>query len=317
MEIKRIDIESLAKFPNRSVYASNIFLELYKNNLNVFGIFNSEKLIGYFFTSTYKRKKFYTQLSNPVLTPNCGLTFELNSTNNARTLSNTKKILKAIASFLETRKESIISISFPYHINDMQPFIWEGYKAITLYTYLINLQLTEVELLANMSTERRKNIKRAIDDKLTVKQVNNSKEALDMVFSTYKNQGKEMDFKLIENIMMNFANQNNSVCNLTYNANNELLACNFCLYDNNKMTYVFGGYNKEKKHEGAGALGMWHSIKQAKEKKNNTFDFSGSMIPAIEKYFRGFGGEITPYYNINKASYFTETLLKIKDRSKF
>ena len=40
------------------------------------------------------------------------------------------------------------------------------------------------------------------------------------------------------------------------------------------------------------------------------FDFEGSMIPSIEKYFRKFGGELIPYYSLNSL------LLTIKNHIK-
>jgi hypothetical protein len=45
---------------------------------------------------------------------------------------------------------------------------------------------------------------------------------------------------------------------------------------------------------------MWSAIKVAKSKGVKTFDFEGSMIPGVEKFFRGFGGELTTYFAIQK-----------------
>jgi len=41
------------------------------------------------------------------------------------------------------------------------------------------------------------------------------------------------------------------------------------------------------------------------------------MIPQIKKYFRGFGGKLTPYYRINKAKLPIEILLKFFKREVF
>jgi hypothetical protein len=48
------------------------------------------------------------------------------------------------------------------------------------------------------------------------------------------------------------------------------------------------------------------------------FDFEGSMLPQIEIFFRGFGGQLVPYYNrINKAKLPLEILLKFYKRELF
>ncbi len=116
---------------------------------------------------------------------------------------------------------------------------------------------------------------------------------------------------------MTKSSPNNYIANSAYNKDNELIACNFCMIDSNKATYLFGGFSSEHKQEGAVALVMWESIKQAKAKGIKIFDFEGSMIPQIEKFFRGFGGNLTPFYRVNKANILVEILLKIKEKARF
>ena len=54
---------------------------------------------------------------------------------------------------------------------------------------------------------------------------------------------------------------------------------------------------------------LWEAILYSKnELKAQVFDFEGSMIPSIERYFRKFGGELTPYYTLNSL------LLTIKNK---
>jgi hypothetical protein len=55
---------------------------------------------------------------------------------------------------------------------------------------------------------------------------------------------------------------------------------------------------------------MYNSIEYAKQIKMPVFDFEGSMLPEVEKYFRDFGGVLTPYYTINKANRIIEIILK-------
>jgi hypothetical protein len=62
---------------------------------------------------------------------------------------------------------------------------------------------------------------------------------------------------------------------------------------------------------------MWESVKHAKDLGLRYFDFEGSMVPQIETYFRGFGGRLTPYYRINRASLPIEIILKFFKRRLF
>jgi len=59
---------------------------------------------------------------------------------------------------------------------------------------------------------------------------------------------------------------------------------------------------------------MWQSILLAREKGLKTFDFEGSMIPEVEKYFREFGGTLIPYYVAYKAPTALKLILKLNKR---
>jgi hypothetical protein len=49
------------------------------------------------------------------------------------------------------------------------------------------------------------------------------------------------------------------------------------------------------------SLLLWEAINKS-AKKAKAFNFEGSMIEPIERYFRAFGGKLTPYFEIKKTS---------------
>ena len=67
----------------------------------------------------------------------------------------------------------------------------------------------------------------------------------------------------------------------------------------------------------AAPMAMFACIRQARELGLEVFDFEGSMIPGIERYFRSFGGTLTPLYRVVKASLPIEWALKPFRRSIF
>ena len=62
-----------------------------------------------------------------------------------------------------------------------------------------------------------------------------------------------------------------------------------------------GGVVPEKKDLGGTDAVLIEGIKFAME-TNRTFDFEGSMIESIEKYFRSFGAIQRAYFNIFKTN---------------
>ena len=67
----------------------------------------------------------------------------------------------------------------------------------------------------------------------------------------------------------------------------------------NKAYYVFGGVKREEKNNSLGPAALFNAILFAKQNDRTVFDFEGSMIPEIERYFRQFGGELVAQYSIN------------------
>ena len=321
MEILEINSEQLTQFLVKNnienVFLSEKFMECF-SEVKPYGIFSADnQLKGVFILQQFKRLKFLKQLSNPSFTPNCQLIFNNEAKNNAKKNSEEKKIMQAIVDFLENRKESIISISFPENWIDFQPFYWNNYKVITKYTYQISLAKTEEKILDSMSTERRKNISKAQKDGVTVSKEIPTKETLSLIINTFDKQKKSIDKNAIESIFLKVGNEFNSACFVAKNKEGKIIAVSFYLFIDNKMLYLFGGYDTLNKHEGAGALTMWEAILYAKKKGFKVFDFEGSMVPKIEKYFRGFGGELAPYFRVNKGGFFVEEILKIKNRANF
>lgn len=88
----------------------------------------------------------------------------------------------------------------------------------------------------------------------------------------------------------------------------EVIAVNFLVYDDNTVYYLMGGIDPSKKDLGAMDAIQYESIKFALQ-SGRRFDFEGSMIESIEKYFRSFGAIQTPYFSISKTN---SKLLKIR-----
>jgi hypothetical protein len=63
--------------------------------------------------------------------------------------------------------------------------------------------------------------------------------------------------------------------------------------------YLMGGSEPELRQSGAQVLALWEAISFAGTIAQR-FDFEGSMLPQIERVFRGFGATQMPYFSISK-----------------
>ena len=84
-----------------------------------------------------------------------------------------------------------------------------------------------------------------------------------------------------------------------HNADNEILAAAFLVWDKNSMYYLIPCYDLKHKDSGASALLVLESIKLAR-KQGVVFDFEGSMIRGVANHYKQFGGARTVYYSVEK-----------------
>ena len=296
-----------------SVFNSGEWINMYGKNLKIYGIFDKAGLLTGGFQLYQVKKYGMNYYRNPPFSPHIGLFFQNKSQNKAKYQSTIKNTLTLISKFLRGLPYQVLSVALPPYCLDVQPFIWDKFKVVPFYTYRIDLAHSMEEIRNEMLPERRNDINKAIKDNVFTKLTNNYEIVGKLVKNTFERQSKSVDEYHLEKILYQFANPNNSFGFVSYINDKPVSTC-FCIYDKQTVYYLLGGYDSSNKHKGAGALAIWKSIEYAKELKRAYFDFEGSMVQQIERYFRGFGGELTPYFTLNKALLPVEILLKFIKR---
>ena len=84
-----------------------------------------------------------------------------------------------------------------------------------------------------------------------------------------------------------------------HNADNEILAAAFLVWDKNSMYYLIPCYDLKHKDSGASALLVLESIKLARN-QGVGFDCEGSMIRGVANHYKQFGSTRTLYYSVEK-----------------
>lgn len=321
MKIKKVEDKDLMRYNDLALSHGTLFdttnwTAMFGRNVMNYGIFNHGKeMIGGFFL--YRRKRYgLSILQNPCFTPAIGPFLKVDARNVTSVLAAWKEAMSLMAEFIDAVDCSIVSLSLNTVVQDMQPYIWKKFKVVPSYTYILDLSSSVDVLWCNMSHERRNDIRKGGKDGLTVQRISEYGIVKELSQKTFLRQEMRMDADGMERILKDFAKPDNSFAFVT-SRNSLPIACTFCVYDKKTAYYLIGGYDDAQKHHGAGAMAMWEAIKYAKSIGLNRFDFEGSMVPQIERYFRGFGGKLTPYYRINKAKLPLEIILKFFKRELF
>lgn len=84
----------------------------------------------------------------------------------------------------------------------------------------------------------------------------------------------------------------------------------FLVVDADTAYYLAGGSDPSFSDSGAMSGLMWHAILQSLEDGKQYFDFEGSMLPGIDRFFRQFGPEEKKYLNLQKQKSLLHKLYK-------
>lgn len=292
------------------------WLALFGDQMQALGIFtDGGEMAGGL--SLYQEKRWGLKiLRRAPFTPTCGPFLAVKSQNSVAVLEERRKALEGLADHLEARSPAICMLPLDQRITDALPFFWRGYKVIPRYTYLLDLALPLEQIRKNMSPDRRNDMSKAKRDGLIVRQTQDMRVVRDLVLNSFGRQQKFVDRARLESILFQYANPDNSFALVAYREEKPITAC-FIVHDSQTAYYLLGGYRAEDRHHGAGAFAVFEAIRHAQELGLQTFDFEGSVIPPIERFFRGFGGRLAPYFTINKAWWPLEIGLKLFKREIF
>ena len=299
-----------------TVFDTVAWTGLFGDSIARYGIHDAGGALRGGFCAFREKRLGLTVLRNPPLTPSIGPFFESRARHPVAQLEERRDVLTALAEFLDQLRPAMVSVSLARWVSDGLPFYWRNYKVVPQYTYLLPLDQTEEALLAAMSVGRRNDIQKAIRDGLNAERTDDYSTIADMVETTFARQGKEVKRESMKSVLFSFARPDNSYA-FTVRSNGAPVAGVFVIHDSRTAYYLLGGYGSESNHHGAGALAVFAAIRHARELGLHTFDFEGSVILPIEKYFRGFGGNLSPYYRVNKASLPLEMALKLTRRGLF
>lgn len=200
--------------------------------------------------------------------------------------------------------------NFHYSIQNWLPFYWEGFDQTTRYTYVID-DLTNVdEIYKGLKENIRREIKKA-QKTLKVYMNDDIEKFYDINRLTFERQQMSTPYSY------NFMEKLDGICEqnqcrkifFAEDENGEVHAVLYLIWDQESAYYLMGGGDPELRNSGASSLLMWEAIQFASS-VTKKFDFEGSMVEPIERFFRSFGAKQMPYFRISKTN---STILKLRD----
>jgi hypothetical protein len=274
---------------------------MYDEHIQAFGLFDASGQLQGSFILFHKQKLGLGYAITAPFAPHIGLHYRQASEKRVSQQGHAKEVHRAISSFLKARKEILIELALSTEEKDSQPYAWNDFEVMPRHTYLIQLEKPADELLAAMSPERRKNIRKAQGEGLNVSRTENVTRFLGLLMKTVERQNISLDCGILKQLLESKSLSSNRAMYICETGGKDL-AASLVVWDNNRSYYLIGGYDTDAAHQGAGTLNLWQAIIDAKERGNSIFDFEGSQLPEVERYFRGFGGELHTFFQLSRTS---------------
>ncbi len=280
------------------------------------GLFQKDgQLIGGFLYRIAKLK-ILSVIATPLLTPHCALFFKDLGSTKSSALQLEKQVGEAMIAWLQDQAVSTVHLPFPSAFNDMQVFHWSGLKVGTKYTYRIKLGPGIDEVRGDYSSSTKNALKKADKSGVLVRLTTDGNE-LFKVLTTALASKKGSHHLDIDEVKLTKLLDGKNAFALVAEKNDHPIAGGFFIHDRKAAYYILGGVVREEGNSGAGAAVIDRAIVHSKELGLEVFDFEGSMNPGIEHFFRGFGGDLEPYFQITRAKNIQRRLLRLRGRKEF
>lgn len=248
------------------------------------------------------RKRFgFTLLGQPALTQTLGPWLQKSGAK----YSNRLGLEKDLLSELIRQLPDFASFHQNWHFSQTNwlPFFWQGFQQTTRYTYrlpdLSDLDAVWSGFRENIRSDIRKASNRfhirvrtdlGVDDFLKINRL------------TFERQGVQFPYSPNFIRSLDLACEGNRARKV-FIAEDELgqrHAGVYIVWDEQSAYYLMGGGDPKLRASGATSLCMWEAIQFAATKVKS-FDFEGSMLEPVERFFRAFGAIQTPYFSISKT----------------
>ena len=250
---------------------------------------------------TLVKRRGFTSIGQPPLTQALGPWFSSTAAEEVSKLSTQHKLLGQIADNLPN-VDSYRQSWLP-EMGNWLPFHWRGFNQTTRYTYRLNLEGVEENIWGNLDSSLRWELRKAGNrNGLVATEVDSLDLVWPVIGETFERQGKQIPFSrnLLERILVGGSSEGAVSLYLARDVNETTHAAAVVVRDSTRAYYLIGGTAPGFRRTGGSALLLWHAVQDAQDRGLQIFDFEGSMIEPVERFFRTFGSVQTPYFRVSK-----------------
>jgi hypothetical protein len=195
-----------------------------------------------------------------------------------------------------------LSYTFDPSFTNWLPFYWKGFQGTLRATYVLD-DLSDLDAVWHGMADRARTEIRKAEKRLVVVEDDDASSLANTVRSTFAHQGRDAPFdaELLDRLQRAVAEHDAGVVLSAVDTDGTAHASLMLVWDGTKTYYLVGGSLRDPRGSGAQSLLLWHAIQRASARAP-MFDFEGSMLEGVARFFRSFGAQPEPYVQVTGAS---------------
>ena len=193
---------------------------------------------------------------------------------------------------------AILKQNFHYDRTDWLPLYWRGFRQTTRYSYRLP-DLSDLDAVwAGMRENIRREIRKA-GKRLAIDRDAGVETLAAQLDKTFERQGGRIGIPTgsVQRWHEAAKGRQQGRIYAAVDTEDRIHASIFVIWDARSAVYLLGGGDPELRSSGAHSLLLWTAIQDSAD-QTAAFDFEGSMVRPIERFFRAFGARQTPYFEI-------------------
>jgi GNAT acetyltransferase-like protein len=237
-------------------------------------------------------------MGHPPLTPRLGPWIEPSA---GKYESALRREMQLMGELIEALPEhSAFHQLFSPTVSNGLPFHWAGYGLSVRYTYRLHDIGREEELWNGLSGKIRTQVRKA-QQALTIRTDLGIDRLHSLWSQTFERQGMGAPEpqSLLERIEAACAARGAREILFAQDEQDRVHAAAYVVLDANGAYYLLGGADPALRNSDATSLLVWEAIRRSAG-ATDVFDFEGSMLRSIERFFRAFGARQTPYLAVSR-----------------
>lgn len=182
------------------------------------------------------------------------------------------------------------------------PFFWKDFTQTSKYTYILKTDTSEESIFSGFKDSLQRQIRKA-EKQLSIHSSDNADNAIRLLEKSLGQRSAGTPIRKKTLLAIDQAAKNHQARTIleAIDKNGQVHAAIYLVEDGDTMYYLYGGYEDQFRDSGAMSLLFWKAIQLAAG-KGLTFNFEGSMIQGVERFFRSFGGQLTPVSFIYRSN---------------